>query len=397
MAQSSITKRPLHSATYHTLSRCLLLWHNAQTDSQSRNERHMIETSKIHREISRIGLQIKGLPDYWMGQARRIRYDRLGSAENTITEGSNPVAADMAILLVYQPRGLLESLFLQLEHLLSKGLGVVIVSNRRLSTHDRCRLSEYCHLIIERKNIGYDFGGYREGILALHKRSIRPKNLFVMNDSIWFPIRKDCDLIDRCRESRSDIVGVFYNNKSKLRKNHHLQSYFYRFAGKILADSRFWGFWRKMPMYNDKRNVIRNLEIKSTEILKSMGFSISALYTPEDILSAFENIEDRNIVSVLKYYVSALGGGLNTFRGAYSNGSPKGGDFHALRSAFPDNRFCYHFLDAHPEILIRSLNSPIIKKNRDKRFVAQRKAIIEEGFLREIDPVIQTELINWDG
>ncbi|WP_234818812.1 rhamnan synthesis F family protein [Sinorhizobium fredii] len=356
----------------------------------------MIQTSKIYREINRIGVQIKGLPDYWMGQARRISYDRVGSAGNTITEGRKPVSADMAILLVYQPRGLLESLFLQLEHLLSKGLGVVIVSNRKVLEHDRNRLSEYCHLIIERKNIGYDFGGYRDGILALHKRSIHPKSLFVMNDSVWFPIRKDCDLIDRCRESRSDIVGVFYNNKSKFRKNHHLQSYFYRFGEKVVSDSRFIAYWRKMPMYNDKRNVIRNLELKLTKIFQSMGFGINALYAPEDILKAFENIEVRNIWPVLDYYISALGYDQNTFWSAYNNELPKGGDTHALPIDAPNSRVFFHFLDAHPEILIHKLNSPIIKKNRDKRFVAQRRAIIEGGFLKEIDAVIQKELINWD-
>lgn len=379
-----------------TLSRRLFLWHNPQTDNQCRNERHMIHTSKIYREINRIGVQIKGLPDYWMGQARRISYDRVGSAGNTITEGRKPVSADMAILLVYQPRGLLESLFLQLEHLLSKGLGVVIVSNRKVLEHDRNRLSEYCHLIIERKNIGYDFGGYRDGILALHKRSIHPKSLFVMNDSVWFPIRKDCDLIDRCRESRSDIVGVFYNNKSKFPKNHHLQSYFYRFGEKVVSDSRFLAYWRKIPMYNDKRNVIRNLEIKLTKNFQLMGFGISSLYAPEDILKAFKNIEVRNIRPVLDYYISALGYDQNTFWSAYKNESPKGGDTHALPIDVPNSRVFFHFLDAHPEILIHKLNSPIIKKNRDKRFVAQRKAIIEGGFLKEIDAVIQKELINWD-
>jgi len=61
--------------------------------------------------------------------------------------------------------------------------------------------------VIERPNFGYDFGGYRDGILLLEAWGIAPERLLILNDSIWMPLAPNSTLIDRFEAAEGAVIG----------------------------------------------------------------------------------------------------------------------------------------------------------------------------------------------
>mgnify|MGYP001121682791 CR=1 FL=1 len=144
---------------------------------------------KITRELKRPFQQIPALPRllgtllfgakyYDMFLARRIK----------ITPGALPRGDRVAIYLIYPQDGLLPSHRLALDYLLENGYAPLVVSNLPLSDQDMAELQGSCWRVMERPNVGYDFGGYRDGFLSLEGDREHLKRLVLLNDSSWFPL-----------------------------------------------------------------------------------------------------------------------------------------------------------------------------------------------------------------
>ena len=250
---------------------------------------------KIKREILRVGHKIATAYEVSRGPKRRRLYDETEKHQSTLQEGTLKLQDNVALLLLYQPDGILQSTYRQLDYLIAQGVTPILISNVPILEQDKRQLLDKCHLLLERPNVGYDFGGYRDGILLLLERGVRPQNLFVLNDSIWFPLRTDCDVIQKALNAPEDMFGIFHNTKSHRDKHRHLQSYFYRFRGRMLDDPEFVALWRDMPFYDDKELVIRILEVRMTGKIKELGYTTAALLTPQDVLDAASRLDDQKI------------------------------------------------------------------------------------------------------
>lgn len=77
-----------------------------------------------------------------------------------------------AVYLVFQPNGIPRSVISTCQSLSRAGYNVVLISNAKISLSDREEISSVANVVIERHNFGYDFGGYREGVLAVLKCSM---------------------------------------------------------------------------------------------------------------------------------------------------------------------------------------------------------------------------------
>jgi hypothetical protein len=73
---------------------------------------------------------------------------------------------------------------------------------------DRTTFQELSHMIVERPNFGYDFGGYRDGVWLIGKLGLRPREVLFLNDSVWFPILKNATLLAEMRATSQDYVGT---------------------------------------------------------------------------------------------------------------------------------------------------------------------------------------------
>lgn len=356
----------------------------------------MVKTWKIKRELRRLGTQLREARRLAKGPGNRARYDRDERPKVVITEGDRPVLGDVAILLIYQPDGVLQSLFLTLEHLAEKGISTILVANHPLESAEIDRLKPYCHLVVQRPNFGYDFGGYREGMLTLFDRGITPDTLFVLNDSVWFPLTRACTLIDRAKAAPEEVYGIFQNTKNRQAKHHHLQSYFYRFSGAVVADPRFRKFWRSMPFYDTKRMIIRQLEVKLTGKLAAMGYAIASRVTPQDVAAAGKQLSDSELLEVAAYHHQTTLRGRTIFAPVLAC-APEDPAWPQVRDkAISHSRFKYYFIDAHPILLYRYLGAPFLKKSREYHYYFQRDAVIAGEYHTAFDPVVQSELLGWN-
>lgn len=349
---------------------------------------------KIFREIKRIGWQLLNIGGPVLGLLRRMHYDATSHSSMHVTDGFGEKHEDMAVILIYQPNHILKSLLFQLDFLNSKKIGILLVCNHELKAEYREELRGLCWKIIERPNIGYDFGGYRDGILFLLSEPQPPRNLFVLNDSIWFPLSRDCDVLERARDSDADVYGIFYNDKSKRNSHHHLQSYFYRFNHTVVSSKKFRALWENMPLINKKQDVILKLEKKTTSKLKKRGFTIDYTHSSKSIEEAITRLGDQELNEICEFYRSYtkyLNVNYNSIFKNIDSSEPSD-----LRKNILDSRFIYYFIDSHPLIFIRELSSPFIKKSRDLNYVIQRKEIIDGGYLDRVEPVIRREILQWD-
>lgn len=246
-----------------------------------------------------------------------------------------------------------------------------------------------------RPNVGYDFGGYREGVLTVLETGPAPENLFLINDSIWFPVRDNCTLLEEAIDAPEDIFGLFYNNSYNNRRLHHLPSFFYRFNGRSVNSLAFRKYWKSIPFFNDKSLVINFCEMRTTSYFSRRGFSIGFSIGAHAVSRAASSLNIDQKVRVSRYFASTKSAGNKIF-GDYTEKSPDLELDRELQDLMCNSRFPFYFIDNHPFIFIEKLASPVIKKNREFRFWTQRKEMKRFGLDQELSEPIKSELMSWD-
>jgi lipopolysaccharide biosynthesis protein len=80
-----------------------------------------------------------------------------------------------------------------------------VVSNLPLVPEERETLRRACWQLIERPNVGYDFGAYRDAILLLGPKLRDLERLVLVNDLLWFPVG-EADWIDDAERLEADLL-----------------------------------------------------------------------------------------------------------------------------------------------------------------------------------------------
>ena len=356
----------------------------------------MIAAWKVKREWNRFKMQLAQWHWFLFGGLRRKHYDRTRAKTIRYTEGARPLASDVAILLIYQPSGLLDSLFTELDHLHAKGIATIVVSNAPIASQDLERLQKQCHLILQRPNYGYDFGGYRDGVLTLFERGITPDNLFILNDSVWFPLDPQCQLIDHSRSSEADLFGIYYNERPKTPHRSHLQSYYYRFNRRLVASQEFETYWRDLTLTNNKYMVVRQCEIKLTHALSSRGYTIDYLFDNAKVRRAILVLSDPELLVMLRYQAQVETRLVEAAAPLIAEGISAENWRQRVQVLVDEGRLGKYFLILHPLVLLRELGSPILKKDHQKIYQLQRQELFQSGLDGSFPRPLRDEIAQWD-
>ena len=350
---------------------------------------------KIRREWERLRQQAGQWHWYVAGPARKSLYEFRRRSLVNVSQGDHPRWPDVAIVLIYQPKGVLSSLLTELQHLSDNGFSPVVVSNLPVSDEDLALLKPLCHLIIQRPNFGYDFGGYREGILTVLDQAVPIRNLVVKNDSVWFPLVPDCDLLDRARNSSADLYGIYLNEYRRKPQRTHLQSYFYRFGPRLVRSAEFRTYWRNLWLTDNKHMVIRQCEMKLTEWFRTRGRTIEALYTLSDLQAALKSLTDEELYEVLRYHVQVDTRSFVQLQNYIDNpGLP--GWRSAVDALIDTEALGRYLMIAHPLPLIAKLNCPVLKKDRQPMYQLQRAELARTGILEKMTDAVRAEILSWD-
>lgn len=341
-------------------------------------------------------MQAYGLPWFFLSPVAKKIYDRNKDYYLKVTEGQLPQAEEIAILLIFQPKGLLASTLHTLAHLRSQGISPLLVSNAPLSDEDRAKLLAYTWRIMERPNLGYDFGGYRDGILHVLEAGLRPSRIFVLNDSIWFPLSENSDLLDQSRTSGADVFGFVLNTSVRAKHRHHLQSYFFSFGERLISHPDFEDFWRNLFLTNNKNLVIRRCEIPMTDTFRRRGFSIASRHTYPDAAQALKSLDNDTLHRVVAYQARVATKIARHLQRHLTKQTLDEAWRTRVVHDIDAGLFDKYFLIAHPAVLIGELHVPLLKKDRQEIYRLQRAELIRDGFDAGLAPGIREEIQNWD-
>lgn len=265
---------------------------------------------KIRRELYRVVVQLVSAPlGLWRKFTTRRYYDLVTTQKIRKTRGAIKLGPEIAVYLIFPSKSVQGSHLFTLAEMRRAKISPIVVSNERLSEEDRKTLSKLCAYIIERPNVGYDFGGYREGILSVAAQLPSVKRLWLLNDSAWL-IPQPLSWFDQARALEKDYVAA--TSSSGLQKidpenfrdvsdvfstdtrQFHYASYALSIGPSILRDPNFLRFWQRYQLTDDKHLTVRRGERGLTRWVIRNGYSHGATFEVDRLgteIAAMDNLE----------------------------------------------------------------------------------------------------------
>lgn len=225
--------------------------------------------------------------------------------------GADPLSTSKlaAVYVHFDREGVIHDYVIhQLAELAATGFRITFVSNsRKFSDASAAQVAPFCRTILWRRNVGYDFGAYKDGMNAIEdKESLTA--LLLMNDSVYGPFSKLKDCLAEIDRTSTDFWGI--TDSWALR--YHVQSYFILFFRNVLVSSAFQKFWKRFPYVNHKGWIIRHGEVWLSHVLTRQKFRANVLApywsvakTVLDRLSAVD-LDNPKLPDVHKSYLRDL-------------------------------------------------------------------------------------------
>ena len=270
---------------------------------------------KIKRELLRPVHQFLDLPYNLATRLFGARYfDHFKKVQSHY--GEQPLKSKVAVYVVFPKKSSInQSYFRTLSYLNKNDYSVVIVSNAPLSDEDVSALKTVSAQLIIRPNFGYDFGGYRQGILFLLEQKIQISRLLLLNDSCWFPTFYEVNWLQIAEEENLDLVGFTSNygidrkwgqrgyrstrwEYLSTHKNFHYCSFALLFSEKIICHSSFINFWKRFPLTDKKSKVVRRGEIGLTRLILSGDFSHGETFKIQNLPDRLSKLNYNDLLNI---------------------------------------------------------------------------------------------------
>ncbi len=200
----------------------------------------------------------------------------------SVTAGDDPQAASrhVAIYVSFDAGSkVADHVVAQVAALCDAGRRVTFITNSpHVSARDAERLLPHVRDFVHRRNIGHDFGAYKDGIMRLGNRDVI-ESLVLMNDSCVGPLGGLHRVEQAARASGADLYGITDSRSIR----YHVQTYYLWLGPRALRASAFAAFWRKLLRVQPRNLVIENGEIALTQTLLGAGLSAAVLCPYNDV------------------------------------------------------------------------------------------------------------------
>lgn len=261
---------------------------------------------KVYRELDRSCQALHAAIARVYEPIVQRRHDRNRDRLLQIQDGRVAQTGKIALFLVFQPKGLRPTVLQTCAYLVSRGYAPLVISNAPLQEADLQTLIGCAWKILVRPNYGYDFGGYRDGVLWLHDQGILPERLMILNDSIWFPVWPGETLIDRMEAAPADFVGAVIHPAQKRRKSAalrpaFLESYLYIVNQTALRSPAFYRFWQDFKVSSIKFNAVYRGERSFSHRLEQAGLIAQGIFHAEVLDAAIRARDVGFLRKVLDY------------------------------------------------------------------------------------------------
>ena len=216
---------------------------------------------------------IGGLYDLPRNLSEYLQIVLLSNHQKTVkaTHFSPFLNGHVAILAIYPNTDQFWNVVRVAKQLKSCGYNVLVVSNKSLSHLQLFELSPYASRVLERKNIGRDFGAYAHGLNYLAKTGIGVEKLLLLNDSLFYPagFEKWIKIASRT----SGFGGLTVNNSFVK----HVQSFFVFVDRSVLENELWLKFWKNLKPLSSRLKNIRRGEYELSQQMQLAGFVLKRL------------------------------------------------------------------------------------------------------------------------
>ena len=332
---------------------------------------------------------------------RKVIYDRRAHRLQHVTQGALSLTDRVAVFVIFQPTGVSRSVLLTLEHLRDNRYSVLVVSNGPLVPADRQAVAERASVVLERPNVGYDFGGYRDGIRHLWALQHDPSRLVLLNDSTWFPLRRSDESLLRMEALGADLAGhIFKTEDRSAGFEDHLESHLLMISSDFLRSADFRQYWSRYRMSDHRTTTITAGEIGLSQLAVSTGRKVSALMGRDWLVSTLAELDDTALRRVLDETIDNFHGRRRNaaeFRTAAASGEPwRQGYLNWAHDALSNTiSFVLSSAFIMPALVYGGMG--FAKKANDIRFHLARQKLLEleaQGLIAPLDAPIRAEIVT---
>lgn len=351
----------------------------------------MVPFWKLKREALRLFNRLRTLLHApFRGRYQRA-YDLRRRQTARITRGALALGPRIAVLVLFQPRGIAPSVFGTLRNLADNGAAPFVISNAPLSPGDRDALEALSALVMTRENFGYDFGAYRDAMLYLDEAGIPYDSVIFLNDSVWFPLDPGNRHVSQMLAMPAHLIGYNFATAQSGRQNAHAQSYFFAFTN-LDPDRKaaLLAYWRDLRVASDREFTIRQGEMRMTRHFIERGFSVSSLFGLTDLEDGLDAAAPEDLERLVAYLTLTAHRRARVYRKMFRAG-PEAVRA-ALRTDARHGRFGRNLIGAEPVLVFDRLGFAAMKKSGSYTYMAQKRAYLASGAHRRLDPVILTEI-----
>lgn len=267
---------------------------------------------KVTRELKRVLQQLPLLPSHISSFFLGARYyDKFHASQVKTEQGRLPRGSRVAIYLIFPRDGVQASHKRALDYINANGYAPLVVSNLPVSGEDAAYLQANAWRVIERPNVGYDFGGYRDGVLSLLDELKDLDRLVLLNDSSWFPLPgsgnwlKNAEMLGVDYAAAATSMGIVRVKPDQFeaiqwtfdptQRNFHYGSYAISIGPALLRDGRFQNYWKTYPLTKAKNKVVRRGEIGMTRFVVRNGFTHGATYDIRTLPDSLRSLSDDDL------------------------------------------------------------------------------------------------------
>ncbi len=180
-----------------------------------------------------------------------------------------------AIFVIWQQETIPWYVLNALQALSKAHVNVLAVLNASPPEAELGKLRGLVAKIMQRDNMGFDMGGYRDGALFL--RQFAPRRVIFMNDSLYYVERGLDSMIAALLYDRHDVCATFENHE----KRYHLQSFCFAVSGEMFAKTA--GFWDTYLPVNSRVWAIEQGEIALSNELVKLGNNRHVIFNTAEL------------------------------------------------------------------------------------------------------------------
>lgn len=178
-----------------------------------------------------------------------------------------------------------------LESLRAEGFDLVFVTNAgRLQPDDQAWICALASHLVIRKNRGYDFGAWRDGLSVSGLPGPDTRLLLITNDSAYGPITALGPMMRRIDFAAADVWSV----TDSWQHGFHLQSYFVAFGPAALRHEVFARFWRSVGNVRSKWWAVHRHELGLSREAAAAGLRCKALWPYSEMMAAVRDDAARD-------------------------------------------------------------------------------------------------------